>query len=199
MKMIILEWKEIFPIDEFTIEDPMTDLMLGNLIMYYSRTIKDLTITHLDPSQLTIGVLTIAVFNYSALTEIDSISIFGCNFLSGLGLSNMVANKNCLHSLDMWDCDGIPSEGFHCLTNLTNLSQLYIRNCAIDDMGLNLVSSHCLGVRDLLLESDLLTADGLDHLHCLGALRNLGVRVESDDWLSKLARNTSLTQRQLHF
>jgi hypothetical protein len=269
MKKMILKWKTIFPIQEYKIKHSMTNKMLGNMIMYYSRNINKLVIpSKYQPSLLTIvgychmallhsnllelsickclegGLCVISLFlvnlisisisnspsiscedldslskltnlekinlenikhlddaaviNFSTLAKIKSIEVFWCRCLSGLGLSYLVANKQFLVQLKTNDCYGISSEGYHCLTTLTNLTSLTIRVCELDDKGLNMICSSCLLIEDLhILWNGRITIEGLNKIHSLIHLKTLSLSGAIDDCLAKLSHSTALTQLDL--
>jgi hypothetical protein len=76
-----------------------------------------------------------SVVNYSTLTKVKSIKVSHCHGLSGLGLSYLVANKELLVELEIVYCDGISSEGCHCLTTLINLTSLTVIYGKLNDIG----------------------------------------------------------------
>jgi hypothetical protein len=104
--------------------------------------------------------------NYSTLVKIKSITTVSlCHSLSGLGLSYLVVNKEFLLKLEINNCLGIPPEGYHCLTTLTNLIVLTINTFAwFDDVGLNMICSSCLLIEYLDIKRSLLiNKEGLKH------------------------------------
>jgi hypothetical protein len=124
--------------------------------------------------------------------------LYGCHDLSGLGLSYLVANKQFLVQLEIICCNGISSEGYHCLTTLTNLTSLSIRSSRLDDIRMNMISSSCLLIEYLAIRyNDTITVEGLNNIHCLIHLKTLLLSVASDDWLAKLSHSTALTQLDL--
>jgi hypothetical protein len=128
-----------------------------------------------------------------------SISIRECHGLSGLGLSYLVANKQFLVQLEIDYCDGISSEGYHCLTTLTNLTNLTVHDSKFDYIGLNMICSSCLLIEYLDIQyNDLITGEGLNNIYCLSHLKSLLLSGASDDWLAKLSHNTALTQLDLY-
>jgi hypothetical protein len=123
------------------------------------------------------------------------ITVGFCHGLSGLGLSYLVANKQFLVQLKIDCCDGISSEGYHCLTTLTNLTNTSISSSNLDDIGLNMICSNCLLIEYLDIRwNDLITVEGLNNIHCLIHLKSLSLYGASDDWLAKLSHSTALTQ-----
>jgi hypothetical protein len=129
-----------------------------------------------------------------------SIRVYRCHGLSGLGLSYLVANKQFLVQLDIIRCDGISSEGYHCLTTLTNLYHLTVDDSKLDDIGLNMIFSSCLLIEYLGIRyNDFITLEGLNNIHCLIHLKSLLLSGASDDWLAKLSHSTALTQLDLFF
>jgi Leucine-rich repeat (LRR) protein len=143
-----------------------------------------------------------AVVNFSTIAKMKSIRIFGCGDLSGLGLSYLVANKQFLVQLKIICCKGISSEGYHCLTTLTNLTNLSVYNIKLDDIGLILICSSCLLVEYLDIQRNdfittFITVEGLNNIHCLIHLQSLSLSGASDDWLANLSHSTALTQLDL--
>jgi hypothetical protein len=128
-----------------------------------------------------------------------SIEICGCRGLSGLGLSYLVANKQFLVQLEINGCYGIYSEGYHCLTTLTNITHLTFFNSKLDDIGLNMICSSCLLIEYLNIRgNDHITVMGLHNIHCLIHLNTLFLSGASYDWLVKLSHCTALTQLDLY-
>jgi hypothetical protein len=121
--------------------------------------------------------------------------------LSGLGLSNLMANKEFLLQLEICYCCRISSEGYHCLTTLTNLTCLTARNSELNDIGLNMICSSCLLIEylDIQGNNDLITVEGLNSIHCLIHLNTLLCKPINDDWLAKLSHNTALTDLNLSY
>jgi hypothetical protein len=142
-----------------------------------------------------------AVVNYSTLTKMNSIAVAYCYGLSGLGLSYLVANKQFLVQLKINYCPGISSEGYHCLTTLTNLTSLTIIYGELDDIELNVICSSCLLIEHLdirgMKRQYLINVEGLNNIHCLIQLNSLSLSGASDDWLAKLSHSTALTQLNL--
>jgi Leucine-rich repeat (LRR) protein len=127
-----------------------------------------------------------------------SISIWDCHGLSGLGLSYLVANKQFLVQLEINDCYGISSKGYHCLTTLINLTSLTFVNSSLDDIGLNMICSSCLLIEYLDVQRNrFITIEGLNNIHYLIHLKSLFLSGASDDWLVKLFHSTALTQLDL--
>jgi hypothetical protein len=265
MKEMILKWKTIFPIQEYEIKEKMTDKMLGNMIMNYSRNIKKLTVNynqsltmdgyfhlallHSNLLELSINhclegglcvisrslvnltslsifdsqsckdldslsILTnlekinlgqiiyflddAAVVNYSNLTKIKSIRV-RFHGLSGLGLKNLVVNKQFLVQLKIIGCNGISSQGYHCLTTLTNLTHLTVFFYSkLDDIGLKMICFSCLLIEYLDVQlNNHITVEGLNNIHCLIHLQTLSLSDAGDQWLAKLSHNTALTHLDL--
>jgi hypothetical protein len=116
-----------------------------------------------------------------------------------LGLSYLVANKQFLVQLEINDCRGISSEGYHCLTTLTNLTNISIRCSNLADIGLNMICSSCLLIEYLDMPfNGLITVEGLNNIHFLIHLKTLFLSDASDDWLAKLSHSTALTQLDLY-
>jgi hypothetical protein len=139
-----------------------------------------------------------AVANYSSLTNIKSIRVKKCSNLSDVGLRYLVANKEFLVQLEINDCRsigssfraicvhyGIYSEGFHCLTTLTNLTILTIVNCYLDNLALNKICSSCIRIEDLFVgniyQYALINKEGLNNINCLSNLKSLCVNNFVDD------------------
>jgi hypothetical protein len=146
----------------------------------------------------------VAVVNYSTLTKMKLITVGFCHGLSGLGLSYLVANKQFLVQLEIDWCDGISSEGYHCLTTLTNLTNLTVTDSKkLDDIGLNMICSSCLLIENLDIQNNrykvFTTVVGLNNIHCLIHLKSLSLSGSSDDWLAKLSHCTALTQLDLKY
>jgi Leucine-rich repeat (LRR) protein len=115
-------------------------------------------------------------------------------------LSYLVANKQFLVRLEIINCGGISSEGYHCLTTLTNLTSLTIVNSKLDDIGLNMICSSCLLIEYLDIKfNGLITIEGLNNIHCLIDLKSFFLSGASDDWLAKLSYCTALTQLDLYY
>jgi hypothetical protein len=111
-----------------------------------------------------------------------------------MGLSYLVANKQLLAQLEINNCIGISSEGFHCLTTLTNLTNLTVMLSKFDDIGLNMICSSCLLIEYLDVRGNtLITVEGLNNIHCLIHLKTLYIMGESVNWFAKLSHNTALT------
>jgi hypothetical protein len=104
-----------------------------------------------------------------------------------------VANKELLVQLKLSYCNGISSQGYHCLTNLTNLTSLSI--CSkLDSIGLNMICSSCLLIEYLDIRNNRrITVEGLNNLYYLIHLKSLVLYRANDDWLAKLSHNTALT------
>jgi hypothetical protein len=129
-----------------------------------------------------------------------SFTVNRCHGLSGLGLSYLVANKQFLVQLKIFYCPGISSEGYHCLTSLTNLCILTVSISKLDDIGLKMLCSSCLLTEYLdFLWNNLITKEGLNNIHCLLHLNSLSLSGASDDWLAKLSHSTALTQLDLKY
>jgi hypothetical protein len=144
-----------------------------------------------------------AVVNYSTLAKMKSIRVCGCQGLSGLGLSYLVANKQFLVELEIICCSGISSEGYHCLTTLTNLTSLCVWNGLVDDFGLKMICSSCLLIEFLDIRNTIkrqnITFEGLKNIHFLIHLNSLSLSHVNDDWLAKLSHNTALTYLDLWY
>jgi hypothetical protein len=126
-----------------------------------------------------------------------SIRVCGFYGLSGLGLSYLVAKKELLVQIKLYSCHGISSEGYHCLTTLTNLTSLTISSRYFDDIGLNMICSSCLLIEYLEIRNKIITVEGLTNIHCLTHLKTLYLFNASDNWLSKISNNSSLTFLEL--
>jgi hypothetical protein len=114
-----------------------------------------------------------SVVNYSSLIHIASITLNWNGSLTGLGLSYLVTNKEFLVQLKIMDCHGISSEGYHCLTTLTNLTNLLINMSQLDDAGLNIICSSCLLIEYLDIRNNDLSVEALNNIHCLIYLKTL--------------------------
>jgi hypothetical protein len=145
------------------------------------------------------------VVNYSTLTKINSMKVMCAYCLSGLGLSYLVANKQFLVQLHISYCDRISSEGYHCLTTLTNLTKLVLYSRNLDDIWLNMICCNCVQIEYLDIhriqreERDVdpvtITLEGYAHLHCLINLKSLFLYEMLSD--VRLCNNTTLTS--IHF
>jgi hypothetical protein len=122
MKKMILKWKTIFPIQEYEINDSMTDKMLGNMIMHYSHNIKKLTITHYYRSLLTINGYHYVALLHSNLLEL---SIHKC--LEG-GLCVISDSLVNLTSLSIPYSPSVSSGDLDSLSKLTNLEKINLYN-----------------------------------------------------------------------
>jgi hypothetical protein len=141
-----------------------------------------------------------SAINYSTLTKMKAIIVRFCNRLSGLGLSYLVANKEFLVQLEINWCNGISSEGYHCLSTLTNLTKLTVICTMLDDIGLNMICSSCLLIEYLnFRDNNLITVEGLNNIQCLIHLQTLLLFPRSDFWLAKLSNNTVLTDLDLSY
>jgi hypothetical protein len=139
-----------------------------------------------------------AVVNYSTLAKMKSIKLLYCHGFSRLGLSYLVANKQFLVQLEIINCDGISSEGYHCLTTLNNLTSLTIRGCKLDAIGLNMICFNCLLIEYIVIRGNgFITVEGLNNIHCLIHLKSLSLSRASNYWLAKLSHCTALTQLNL--
>jgi hypothetical protein len=139
-----------------------------------------------------------AVMKYSNLIKMKSTTVIWCCGLSGLGLSYLVANKQFLIELEIIYCDGISSEGYHCLTTLSNLTHLITRGSKIDGIGLNMVCSSCLLIEYLDIKwDDFITIEGLNNIHFLVNLNTLLFTPRDINWLAKLSNNIALTYLDL--
>jgi Leucine-rich repeat (LRR) protein len=151
----------------------LTSLSLSNSPKELKRDLDSLSkLTNLE--KIKFLNIDVAVMNYSTLIKMKSIVVSSCHHLSGLGLSYLVANKQFLVQLKIGFCDGISSEGYHCLTTLTNLTHLSAINSKLDDIGLNMICSSCLLIEDLdIRHNGLITIEGLNNIHCLTHLKSL--------------------------
>jgi hypothetical protein len=177
---------------------------LTSLSISYSVSSEDLDslskLTNLEKINLCgIALDDAAVVNYSTLTKMKSIEVAYCDGLSGLGLSYLVANKQFLVQLEIVDCDGISSEGYHCLTTFNNLTNISFSFCKLDDIGLNMICSSCLLIEYLDVVRVRITIEGLNNIFCLIHLKALVLSGASDDWLAKLSHNTALTHLDLWY
>jgi Leucine-rich repeat (LRR) protein len=113
----------------------------------------------------------------------------------------LVANKQFLVQLKIDDCVGISSEGYHCLTTLTNLTSLTVINSTLGNIGLLVICSSCLLIEYLDIRSwnGLITVEGLNNIHCLMHLKALFLSHVSDDWLAKLSHSAALTHLDLQY
>jgi hypothetical protein len=183
----------------------LTSLSLSNSRSISSEDLDSLSkLTNLEKINLgKINLDDAAVVNYSTLTKMRSIEVSWCRGLSGLGLSDLVANKQFLVQLKIQiNCchDEISFEGYHCLTTLTNLIHFTIYNSRLDDIGLNMICSSCLFIEYLDIRLNRrITIEGLNNIHRLTHLKSLSINVVGDDWLSKLCNNTTLTDLDLSY
>jgi hypothetical protein len=127
-----------------------------------------------------------------------SITVFGCPNLSGIGLSYLVANKEFLVQIKIHNCGRISSEGYHCMTTLTNLTHLTITVGKLDDIGFNLICSCCLFIEYLDIRyNHRITVEGLNNIHSLIHLKTLLLEGANDNWLAKLSHNITITHLDL--
>jgi Leucine-rich repeat (LRR) protein len=139
------------------------------------------------------------------LTKLKSIKIEDCGGLSGLGLSRLLINNDSIAELELLNCwcrdDELSSEEFHCLSTLTNLTKLTLSGSKLDDIGLNMICSHCLLIEHLdifFVPNDLITEEGLNNIHHLSHLSYLGLCFKNS-WLAKLSHNSSLVHLDLSY
>jgi hypothetical protein len=87
-----------------------------------------------------------AFHNFSVLTKLKTIKVKECSVLFWSGLSCLVANKGeSLLEIRLDDCfDALSSEGCHCLTILSNLTNLTMFCSNLNETGLNIICCHCL-------------------------------------------------------
>jgi hypothetical protein len=131
-----------------------------------------------------------AMFNYSTLIKINSISLMHCTALQSLGLSYFLAKKEFLIDLELVELKFCASDGYHCLTTLTKLTSLKIItiNSQLDDIVLNKICSSCLLIEYLDIRySFWITIEGLNNIHCLTYLKSLLISCAKDTWLTKLS------------
>jgi Leucine-rich repeat (LRR) protein len=134
-----------------------------------------------------------AVVNYSTLVNLTALSVLSCSHLTGVGLGSLVVNKNFLVKLEVGS-NSIVSDGYHCLTSLTNLTKLNACASDLDDIGLNMICSSCLLIEYLdIKHTDRITSEGLNSFKCLINLKYLFLKVSDKRWPAKLSCNTSLT------
>jgi hypothetical protein len=143
-----------------------------------------------------------AVINYSALKKIRRITICNSDYLTGLGLSYLVANKESLVKLSLKRCWLISSEGYHCLSTLHNLTKLIILSSKLDDIGLNVICTSCLLIEylDIKREPDYndfpkFSLMGYDNISCLIHLHSLVLYRNYSD--VQLFNNTALTSLEI--
>jgi hypothetical protein len=133
------------------------------------------------------------VVNYSTLSKLTALCVLSCCGLTGVGLGSLVVNKDFLVQFE-FGSSAIASDGFHCLTSLTNLTKLIASASQLDDIGLNLICSSCLLIEYLdFKHTDRITSEGLNNVTCLIHLRSLFLRVSDNQWPEKLSTNTNLT------
>jgi hypothetical protein len=85
----------------------------------------------------------------STLIKLKSLKIRRFEGLTGVGLAYLGANERLLTQLTIEDCRTIPSDGFECLTLLTNLTILSIRRTNLDSNGLFFICWKCGAIKDL--------------------------------------------------
>jgi Leucine-rich repeat (LRR) protein len=115
----------------------------------------------------------ISVVNYSSLINIASMTLIWCENLTGVGLRYLVVSKEFLVQLKITECHKIAAEGYHCLTTLTNLTNLTVNFCQFNDIGLNMICSTCLLIEYLDVQGTGITIEGLINIHCLIHLKSL--------------------------
>jgi hypothetical protein len=149
MKCMILEWKNIFPIEQFNIKISMTDKMMGNLIQHYSHNIKKLSFPYgrtslstlkgyLHLSDLHMNLLELNISDDKKVPKLVKKMGWEVNndnkFLEGgvYVISYFLVN---LKSLKITFCNySIPSEEWDSLSKLTNLENLvFVQVECLDD------------------------------------------------------------------
>jgi hypothetical protein len=183
MKVVVLKWKNVFPIKQIRMKSRMTNKMLVDFVNHYSSKIIKLIVTNGDGlidfitsllhsnllelditscsgeklpilsyslSNLTSLAISISsvtkdveLKGFSKMISMKSITINQVHGLSGLGLEYLLAKKELLTQLTIDSCRQIPSDGFHCLTILTNLTKLTAHRTKIDNFGLKTILLHC--------------------------------------------------------
>jgi hypothetical protein len=123
----------------------------------------------------------ISVKNYSSLINIASMTLIWCEGLTGKGLRYLVVNKEFLVQLKIKECHGIAAEGYHCLTTLTNLTNLTINVSQFDDIGLNMICSSCLLIEYLNVRKNDVTIEGFNNINCLINLKALKCNVSNQE------------------
>jgi hypothetical protein len=132
-----------------------------------------------------------SVLNYSSLINIASMTLIWCQGLTEKGLRYLVLKKDFLVQLEIKECHAISSEGFHCLTTLTNLTNLTINVSQFDDIGLNMICSSCLLIEYLNVQKNDVTIEGFNNIHCLIYLKTLFLPRTDNRLLKKLIHNNN--------
>jgi hypothetical protein len=123
----------------------------------------------------------ISVVNYSSLINIASMTLIWCEGLTGKGLRYLVVNKEFLVQLKIKECHEIAAEGYHCLTTLTNLTNLTINVSQLDDIGLNMICSSCLLIEYLNVQKNDVTIEGFNKINCLIYLKAVTCNVSKEE------------------
>jgi hypothetical protein len=111
-----------------------------------------------------------SLVSYSTLTKMKSISLSRFN---GERLDWLVTNKVLLVEIKIDTCGVIPSEEYHCLSTLTNLTHVSFVQSKFDDIGLNLICSSCRLIKYLYLVYNEVTINGLNNFYFLVHLTSL--------------------------
>jgi Leucine-rich repeat (LRR) protein len=158
MKTMILEWKNIFPIEEFKMNENMSEKMLWNMIVHYSSKIKKL---NLLPA---LQAITIEGYKYMPLINpfLVELEIKHCFEIELEVICNTLNNLKSLSISDSYD---LTDTELDLISKLTNLENLYLDNverledCAIMSyLALtNLKSLKIMNCREF-------SSFGLDHL-----------------------------------
>jgi hypothetical protein len=198
MKEKILEWKIIFPIENLSLNNRLTDKKLYNLIFYYSNKIKGVIIH--DCSKLTTTIDTFATLNgltnlslksinrrvfcvfvksnKYTLRDLKSISIsFRTRpeqFEGAVQLFDFLNYHSTLVELNLEHCYTLYKKEFEYVTKLTNLTSLTVVCSNIDDDRLKTICSSCLLIEILDIRSNnCISYRGLDNISLLVNLREL--------------------------
>jgi hypothetical protein len=128
----------------------ITKCFCGKLpILSYS--LSNLTSLAITDSSMTEDLQDFAFKGFSTMIRMKSIKIKEVNGLSGLGLGYLLAEKELLTALTINNCQEIPSDGFHCLTILTNLTKLSVHRTNIDPLGLQMILLNCFLIEFLYI------------------------------------------------
>jgi hypothetical protein len=197
MKEMILKWKNILPIQEYTIQRTMTDNMFGNMIMHYSSNIEKLTFS-ID-SSLTLfedeGVL------FQHLSILSKLIYLGCFQMipSEFYLAPILSCFINLTYLELEYCTIIYHNAELCqqLTSLS-LTRLKINESTVRLNGLCHLSS-MVNLSYLELTNSLVPIEEFIHLSFCANLTYLDLRASTidDSALPHLSSLIKLTQLKI--
>jgi hypothetical protein len=209
----ILKWKSIFPIQQYITGVSLTDKMFEDMIIHYTQNIKKLTISSRS-SKLTLNALNgYSISQLTNLEKLDFDSCFNLDEFSLVSFSTLTMMKSIsisrfsgkrvgfnklllLVEIKIDTCCGISSEEYHCLSTLTDLTHLSVARSKFDDIGLNLICSHCHLIKYLYLVVNEVTIDGLKNFYFLVHLTSLFLMLSNRNRLIReyISQNIALTQ-----